>query len=283
MIFFASNVEGPVIEKFIIIPNPLNCVEVGNVTRVQNLLATFAMDAKGLQLYADRRSRRNVCSVTFELIALLAEPVRLRGSMFKTLPNPTSDTWLGDASKVHWVAAMTTFQSLLSKVIEEAPIETGPHQILVSITEHWKHNSVWKECRDSAIDIDMKEKIHEGLDNVTDYLQDEDQIANDEIVGVVADHIHKVLEASEYIEERLTVLGVNASHVFIRYYFEEIKPQVVNKDPHAPSTEKQQREAIWIALIYRMICWFLLHDFDKVDVNNVPSSLKGSRMPVFIG
>lgn len=37
-------------------------LQVSTVQSVQRLLATFAMDAQGLQLYADKRMRRNVCS-----------------------------------------------------------------------------------------------------------------------------------------------------------------------------------------------------------------------------
>ena len=45
---------------------------------------------------------------------------------------------------------------------------------------------------------------------------------------------------------------------------------------------KEQRNTIWISLIFRMLCWLLLHDFDKADSKIVPSDLKGSRMPIFI-
>lgn len=45
---------------------------------------------------------------------------------------------------------------------------------------------------------------------------------------------------------------------------------------------KEQRNTIWISLIFRMLCWLLLHDFDKADAKIVPSDLQGSRMPIFI-
>jgi hypothetical protein len=47
--------------------------------------------------------------------------------------------------------------------------------------------------------------------------------------------------------------------------------------------EKDERGSIWMTLVWRGLCWMLLHDFDKVDKKVVPSDLKGSRMPVFIG
>ncbi|CAJ0551330.1 Ff.00g112600.m01.CDS01 [Fusarium sp. VM40] len=38
----------------------------------------------------------------------------------------------------------------------------------------------------------------------------------------------------------------------------------------------------WCTLIFRMICWLMLHDFNKFDVQLSKSELLGSRMPVYI-
>ncbi|KAK4168352.1 hypothetical protein QBC43DRAFT_117212 [Cladorrhinum sp. PSN259] len=39
---------------------------------------------------------------------------------------------------------------------------------------------------------------------------------------------------------------------------------------------------IWCTLIFRMLCWLLLHDFDKKDVQIPKSELLGNRLPVYI-
>lgn len=41
-------------------------------------------------------------------------------------------------------------------------------------------------------------------------------------------------------------------------------------------------EDIWCTLVFRMICWLMLHDFNKMDVQIHKSELFGSRMPVYI-
>ncbi|KAL0943074.1 modin [Colletotrichum truncatum] len=42
-------------------------------------------------------------------------------------------------------------------------------------------------------------------------------------------------------------------------------------------------EDIWCTLVFRMICWLMLHDFHKNDVQEVSKSeLLGSRLPVYI-
>ncbi|OAA70721.1 hypothetical protein ISF_02695 [Cordyceps fumosorosea ARSEF 2679] len=39
---------------------------------------------------------------------------------------------------------------------------------------------------------------------------------------------------------------------------------------------------IWCTLVFRMICWLMLHDFNKLDVQLPKSELLGSRVPVYI-
>lgn len=43
-----------------------------------------------------------------------------------------------------------------------------------------------------------------------------------------------------------------------------------------------QRLVIWYTLVFRMICWLILHDFDKSDLQLPMSDTMGSRQPVFI-
>ena len=47
--------------------------------------------------------------------------------------------------------------------------------------------------------------------------------------------------------------------------------------------EDVSHDDIWCTLVFRMICWLMLHDFDKVDVQVPKSELRGSRMPVYLG
>jgi hypothetical protein len=43
-----------------------------------------------------------------------------------------------------------------------------------------------------------------------------------------------------------------------------------------------QANNIWCTLVFRMLCWLLLHDFHKKDVQISKSELLGSRLPVYI-
>lgn len=58
-------------------------------------------------------------------------------------------------------------------------------------------------------------------------------------------------------------------------------------EPEPPVEESLSREEVshddvWCTLVFRMICWLMLHDFHKLDVQVSKSDLLGSRMPVYI-
>lgn len=46
--------------------------------------------------------------------------------------------------------------------------------------------------------------------------------------------------------------------------------------------EARRAEEIWCTMVFRMLCWLLLHDFHKKDVQISKSELYGSRLPVYI-
>ncbi len=60
--------------------------------------------------------------------------------------------------------------------------------------------------------------------------------------------------------------------------------RVLRHDDGADATIslESQATAIWCTLVLRMLCWLLLHDFNKKDVQIAKSELLGSRLPVYI-
>lgn len=61
---------------------------------------------------------------------------------------------------------------------------------------------------------------------------------------------------------------------------------LVSRQPTGFGFEDDNRivtlNTIWCALVFRMLCWLLLHDFHKNDVQISKSELLGSRLPVYI-
>lgn len=58
------------------------------------------------------------------------------------------------------------------------------------------------------------------------------------------------------------------------------------RDEHAEPTslanEPASHDDIWCVLVFRMICWLMLHNFHRDDIQMSKSELLGSRMPVYI-
>lgn len=51
---------------------------------------------------------------------------------------------------------------------------------------------------------------------------------------------------------------------------------------HSVAQQLVTHDDIWCTLVFRMICWLMLHDFSKSDQQISRSELLGSRMPVYI-
>jgi hypothetical protein len=219
---------------------------------------------------------------------MLGKVFRIRGSNFRMLPNPTSDSWLKKiGAKASWkiTKLMEIFQTKLQDLIENEGINSlEKGNKIAEIAMQWRRISELN-CTDEAnLSLEAREAIHDAIDDVTAYLLTLSQL---EVLSVLVAHVTKVVDVLEDpISPLNTIVLANKEDALLSYYFYEIRPFVIgNLDNKKPSSkdEKERRNTIWITLIFRMLCWLLLHDFDKSDVKIVPSDLKGSRMPVYIG
>lgn len=205
------------------------------------------------------------------------------------LPNPTGDSWLKKiGAKASWkiTTLMEVFQVRLQELIENEGIDPqDKNNRIAAIAMQWSRISE-HDCTDEAnLSLEARESIHDAVDETTSYLLSLSQL---EVLSVLVAHITKVVEVLQDPSSPLnTIVLANKEEALLSHYFYEIRPHVIgnldNKKRPLPKTEKEQRNTIWITLIFRMLCWLLLHDFDKSDVKIVPSDLKGSRMPVYIG
>ncbi|KAI8306702.1 Modin [Colletotrichum sp. SAR11_59] len=76
-------------------------------------------------------------------------------------------------------------------------------------------------------------------------------------------------------------------HTLIRLYFDVVRPKVVAEVRKTMSPDRgmqvaSRAEDIWCTLVFRSICWLMLHDFHPMDVQIPKSDLYGSEVPVFI-
>jgi hypothetical protein len=238
---------------------------------------------------------------------MLAQVFRIRYSNFRMLPNPTADYWLKKVGKkASWkiIKLMEVFQRKLrelkdnegfgddhriSKIVAEweaikAIVDNPANQPIIrsSTNQTIMHGPM----DETNLCIDAREAIHDALDEQTKYLL---TLKQAEVLNVVVGHITKVMEVlDDPVSPLNTIVLVNKEETLLSHYFYEIRPAVIgnlkaDKKNLLSKAEKEQRNIIWISLIYRMLCWLMLHDFDKADIKSVPSDLRGSRMPIYIG
>ncbi|TEY48989.1 hypothetical protein BOTCAL_0288g00190 [Botryotinia calthae] len=252
-----------------------------------------SLGCKPLILERYRKDHRHIFSVSFEIIGMLGKVTRIRGSNFKMIPNPTQDPWLKKAgSKPAWKVSklMTIFQEKLSNISkQESNIdETSKLRPIDKIIKQWQDiqslNS-GKEIDEYNLSIEMREMIHDAIDDQTDYLLHD--LRQKDVLQVVVAHLDKVTEILAQPKSSLnSIVSAQKEEPLLKIYFTDILPAVaplVIDGKKLSPPEREQRTTIWVSLMFRMLCWLLLHDWNKDDKCGVPPDLKGSRMPVFIG
>ncbi|KAF7912555.1 uncharacterized protein EAF01_001576 [Botrytis porri] len=239
-----------------------------------------------------RKDHRHIFSISFEIIGMLGKVTRIRGSNFRMIPNPTQDPWLKKAgSKPAWKVSklMTIFQEKLSDIFEQESDddETSKLHPFTKITKQWQviQSLHSEEIDEYNLSIEMREMIHDAIDEQTDYLLHE--LRQIDVLQVVVAHLDQVTKILDEPNSSLnSIVSVQKEEPLLKIYFEEIRPAVAERDIDGKEfspLEREQRNIIWVSLMFRMLCWLLLHDWNKDDKCGVPPDLKGSRMPVFIG
>lgn len=185
-------------------------------------------------------------------------------------------------SVIRWTDEMKRYQEGVADVVANIK-ETAPHPLICTISDQWtKMKQVWVD----NIDLDMRERIHDALDATAAHLQDSHNFLSLEVMSVVTSHISVVLAATDELQFKIHAPCADEKEDkgrLMKYYFDKVLPSVASNGGNLNDDAKHKRTVIWLGLMFRMICWFLLHDFDKNDINRMDSALKGSRMPVFIG
>jgi hypothetical protein len=199
------------------------------------------------------------------------------------LPNPTADRWPGNTSNIDWWDEMKEFQDCLGNYITYTLAPETPRPTLIQlISEHVA--KITKSWTKKEGDIDVREEIHDALDCINEQFQDPKAFPHRDITSVLASHLQTILATTDDIQHTINVYdAADIKGKLVRCYFDRVLSTVKNDGLNLTDDQKSKRGVIWLGLIFHMICWFSLHNFDKNDVNMMPADMKGSRMPVFIG
>jgi len=216
--------------------------------------------------------------VSFEVIGMVGEVCRLRGSNFKRMPNPTPDTFHKTLSVC---TLMTEFQTNLQTIAAQSSVSTRVTWVLSS----WRNTlqAFWKGSEEE-IDVLMRESVHDLLDECTEWLCACDEAA---VIAVIGAHITAVLEELDNKESFLSSKECGTEADLFEHYFDVIRPTVEQACASLQMPSKADEKGvppqdIWVTLLFRSCLWSLLHDFDEFDEMILPSRLVGSRLPVYI-
>lgn len=221
----------------------------------------------------------------FELIAMLGDVFRLRGSNFRMLPNPTRTPWIDTFSAC---ALMTEFQENVRRLEDQSYTSAQTR----FIRDKWREQlaSVWKGF-EKDIDIDMREAVHDVIDSCTDFLVKE--CGETAVISVVNAHVTVILDELDRADSLLSTLESDSEEELMEYYFDKIRKDVMShvtaQDSISPTMRRPSAirtmvpsQGIWLVLMFRVCCWWALHEFDQTDTRVLDPRWKGSRLPVMI-
>lgn len=216
---------------------------------------------------------------------MVGKTIRIRGSNLKVLPNPTRGPW-------HDSFSCTSLMKHFIRNINHIDQGSHPSHQVVFIRTSWKNllEPVWRH-QESEIDIDMREATHDVLNSCDEYLKSED-CGEAVIAPIVGAHVAIVLEELVDQDSLLSTLDSDQEGALMDHYFQAFRPrltEVAERREHespvtitAPDTTLVSRDDIWLTLLFRMCCWWVLHEFDKTDAVALPPRWKGSRMCVMV-
>ncbi|KAI9154955.1 modin [Paramyrothecium foliicola] len=280
-------------------PNIVPTLRLGSEMEILDTLAYIGCNIATQRLFRES-------AVAFELIGMLALPVHIRATSFRRLPNPTTHHWRGDSFDAP--CALAAFKDQIaysSSITHTEQIEEMLH-FITAIESEYDAEPIGQSFR-------LLDQLHNALDRMDNYLISANTQL--EVLTVVRNHlqaVHSHLNDGSNTFDRLdTALPHEKEAALLGIYFDTIRPSVAGLPATVPQNGATIHDPIgsletaqpklrgralkglalgieekltntWCVLMFRMICWFMLHDFNKDDVQIPKSWLYGSAVPAYI-
>ncbi|RYP66940.1 hypothetical protein DL771_007514 [Monosporascus sp. 5C6A] len=298
-------------------PEDLTSLQLGSSREIADTLTVMGCNTNTVNCFlGDEKNKKatiHLFPVAFEVLGMLGRTLHASGSGFRMLPNPTIYHW--DKNKFSMWKLLSAYQD---KIEETADIPENDQimKIKKNLELIFKARGNRPEPEFTVAILDA---LHHSLDNVDSFLTK--TVQEYLVCGVLRVHFETVLHLMNDSNGRRPFDGLNKDTPehrqiqFIDIYFDEVRPEAVRNAPKrkftaptsaganafsAPPAAKDDDDTqtlvarhtgfegddklntIWCALVFRMLCWLLLHDFHKNDVQLSKSELLGSRLPVYI-
>jgi hypothetical protein len=173
---------------------------------------------------------------------MLGKVLRIRGSSFRMVPNPTGDPWLKKTpNRRSWrmTRLMEVFQAKLKELIDEEGSE--PDKQIKAIIGQWEKISHLGHPDGAKPNIFYREAVHDALDQTTAHLLSPTQA---EVLSVLVTHISKVVEVLANPNSSLNAIDpANKEDALLSYYFADIRKAVIGKaDSNWDDPSEEERE-----------------------------------------
>ncbi|SCN80451.1 related to Modin [Fusarium fujikuroi] len=281
-------------------------VGLGSRTEIAETLSSFGCGRKAVNYFLrDGAVTSHIFPVTFELIGMIGQVFHIKDLCFRYIPNPCYCTWSTRGFSLSRLLA--SYQRYIQDDPDMANGKLPLHAntIFAQKTgvrpgDDTPQNYTWQ----------AQDALHSVLDELDDSLKDysspkhgsQRASLGQEIVGA---HFEELLSQMNSASAFPPANASNKEDALIKAYSQQILPAVLRaasmkffslknadsefqvvKGEAAQTAEYaaylRAAKEVWCTFVLRMICWLMLHDFHRDDVQVQKGSLFGSDMPVYI-
>ncbi|KAJ6440248.1 Complex 1 LYR protein [Purpureocillium lavendulum] len=231
---------------------------------------------------------RNICSlvtneaktiahlfpIPFEILGMLGKTIHEKDSTFRMLPNPVYCRWKDTSFTIR--ALLLEYCSIYLESFDPKDPISGDVELINASLSYVK---LWDDITERHLCA-----LNRALDKC-----DRELGNRESVLIVMRRHFQLVLSMMNFVDPDGSTIITGVGNAFkeldqvaaderpkllMGMYFKKVLPKVY------PSGSDDVK--IWRTLIFRMLCWLLLHDFHENDMQIPKTELFNSEQPVYI-
>ncbi|EWY91866.1 hypothetical protein FOYG_08816 [Fusarium oxysporum NRRL 32931] len=287
-------------------------VGLGSRTEIAETLFSLGCGRKAVNYFLrDGAVTSHIFPVTFELIGMIGQVFHIKDLFFRDIPNPCYCVWSTRGFSLPKLLA--AYQRHLQ---EDSDMANGQISLHVNTIFAPKTGIRPGDGTPRNYTWQAQDALHSVLDELDDSLQDYTIPKNgspraylrQETVGAHFEELLSQMNSMSSTSAFPRFEGANAANkedILMKAYFQQILPAVLRsasmtffnlknadsefqvvKGEAAQTAEYagylRAAKKVWCTFVLRMICWLMLHEIHRDDVQIQKGNMFGSDMPVYI-
>ncbi|KAF5027488.1 hypothetical protein F66182_413 [Fusarium sp. NRRL 66182] len=278
-------------------------VRLGSPTDIADTLASFGCHRKSTNYFLrDGATTSHMFPITFELIGMIGQILHIKHLCFRYIPNPCCCVWSPRGFSLPKL--LISYRSyFLESDIRNAQLLAHVDTLVSAKAGIQTHDGAPQEYGWQA-----QNALHQAIDELDATLK-ADHSRSHLAQTILGCHFQETLllmnDQSSTFPHFNHLQASTREDRLIKAYFQQVLPAVLRsvssaffsiktsdsefhvvKDKGAQTVEYAEyllaAKDIWCTLVLRMICWLMLHDFHRHDVQITKGELFGSDLPVYI-